>query len=120
MKSIAAQLSIRESTVKDAVEVFKLAQVENFIQGRRISEVAAVSLYVACRRNPPCRVMLIEFSDKISVRNFQSLVTSIHFFLGQRLQIGSSIQRSSKEMLSQSPVGSCHTRGLDAQICVKT
>lgn len=73
MKSIAAQLSIRESTVKDAIEVFKLAQSENFIQGRRISEVAAVSLYVSCRRNPPCKVMLIEFSDKINVRNVSSV-----------------------------------------------
>ncbi|CAG8973292.1 hypothetical protein HYALB_00000054 [Hymenoscyphus albidus] len=88
MKSLATQLKIRDTIVTDAGLVFKMAQIENFIQGRRVVEVAAVSLYVACRRcatkDAPCRVMLIDFSDKINInvfrlgRVFTDLLTSVN------------------------------------------
>lgn len=41
--------------------------MNNFIQGRRTEHVAAVCLYSACRKERPCRVMLIDFADKVQV-----------------------------------------------------
>jgi transcription factor IIIB subunit 2 len=67
MQALANQLSIQESVVSVGVQIFKLASMNNFIQGRRTDMVAAVCLYSACRKEKPCRVMLIDFADKIQV-----------------------------------------------------
>lgn len=73
MQALANQLSIQESVVGVGVQVFKLASMNNFIQGRRTDMVAAVCLYSACRKEKPCRVMLIDFADKIQVSEPQKL-----------------------------------------------
>jgi len=67
MMNYANQLSIPETTVTSGVQIFKLAAANNFIQGRRMDMVAAVCLYSACRKEKPCRVMLIDFADKVQV-----------------------------------------------------
>jgi transcription factor IIIB subunit 2 len=67
MNQLAQQLHIQESTVTHGVQILKLAVMNNFIQGRRTEMVCAVCLYTACRMTQPCRVMLIDFADKISV-----------------------------------------------------
>ena len=67
MTAMAAQLKILEHAVLSGVQIYKLAQNMNFIQGRRIDMVAAVCLYSACRKEKPCNVMLIDFADKIKV-----------------------------------------------------
>ena len=51
--------------------IYSLAASANFIQGRRIRSVAAVSLYVACRaqrEEEPNMYMLIDFADVFDVR----------------------------------------------------
>jgi len=69
MQGLANQLGIIESTVVSGVQIFKIAAMNNFIQGRRIDMVAAVCLYTACRKEKPCQVMLIDIADKLQVRS---------------------------------------------------
>lgn len=67
MQSLSAQLGIVDNTMTTGVQIFKLAAMNNFIQGRRMEVVSAVCLYSACRKNQPCKVMLIDFADKVQV-----------------------------------------------------
>ena len=53
--------------MKAAGQVFKLAVGLNFIQGRRTKTVAAVCLYIACRRQDGNTTMLIDFADVLMV-----------------------------------------------------
>ncbi|KAL1960923.1 hypothetical protein VTO42DRAFT_5907 [Malbranchea cinnamomea] len=64
-------LNIPESAQKAAGQVFKLAVGLNFIQGRRTKTVAAVCLYVACRRQDGNTVMLIDFADVLMINVFK-------------------------------------------------
>lgn len=64
---LSRALNIPESAQKAAGQVFKLAVGLNFIQGRRTKTVAAVALYIACRRQQGNTVMLIDFSDVLTV-----------------------------------------------------
>lgn len=64
---MARALIIPESASKAAGQVFKLAVGLNFIQGRRTKTVAAVCLYIACRRQDGNTVMLIDFADVLMV-----------------------------------------------------
>ncbi|KAJ8071015.1 hypothetical protein OCU04_001366 [Sclerotinia nivalis] len=70
MQALANQLGISENVVGVGHQIFKLASMNNFIQGRRTDLVAAVCLYSACRKEKPCRVMLIDFADKSQVNVF--------------------------------------------------
>lgn len=65
------RLNIPESASKAAGQVFKLAAGLNFIQGRRIKTVAAVCLYIACRRQAGNTVMLIDFADILMINVFK-------------------------------------------------
>ena len=67
---LSRALNIPESAQKAAGQVFKLAVGLNFIQGRRTKTVAAVALYIACRRQQGNTVMLIDFSDVLMVCRF--------------------------------------------------
>jgi transcription initiation factor TFIIIB Brf1 subunit/transcription initiation factor TFIIB len=67
MMALANQLRIPEQTVNNAIQIFKLAAMTNFIQGRRMDMVASVCLYSAARKEKPCNVMLIDFADKVQV-----------------------------------------------------
>lgn len=67
INSFARNLHIAESASKAAGQVFKLAVGLNFIQGRRTKTVAAVCLYIACRRQDGNTVMLIDFADELMV-----------------------------------------------------
>ena len=68
---LSRALIIPESATKAASQVFKLAVGLNFIQGRRIKTVAAVSLYIACRRQDGNTVMLIDFADVLMINVFK-------------------------------------------------
>ncbi|KAJ5924712.1 hypothetical protein N7466_008899 [Penicillium verhagenii] len=68
---LARPLNIPESATKAAGQVFKLAVGLNFIQGRRTKTVAAVCLYIACRRQEGNTVMLIDFADILMVNVFK-------------------------------------------------
>ncbi|KMU82743.1 transcription factor tfiiib complex subunit brf1 [Coccidioides immitis H538.4] len=73
---LSRALNIPESASKAAGQVFKLAVGLNFIQGRRTKTVAAICLYVACRRQDGNTIMLIDFADVLmimsSTRRLQS------------------------------------------------
>ena len=56
-----------ERLTGSGMQVFKLAASLNFIQGRTISTVAAVSLYIACRAAKGSSHMLIDFADILQV-----------------------------------------------------
>ena len=67
INQLSRALMIPESAMKAAGQVFKLAVGLNFIQGRRTKTVAAVALYIACRRQDGNTVMLIDFADVLMV-----------------------------------------------------
>jgi transcription factor IIIB subunit 2 len=71
IQQLSRTLNIPESATKAAGQVFKLAVGLNFIQGRRTRTVAAVSLYVACRRQNGNTVMLIDFADVLMINVFK-------------------------------------------------
>lgn len=68
IQGFANQLrNISENVVQQGVQIFKIAAMNNFIQGRRVDAVAAVCLYSACRKEQPCTIMLIDFADLVQV-----------------------------------------------------
>ncbi|PVH78317.1 hypothetical protein DL98DRAFT_516813 [Cadophora sp. DSE1049] len=71
MQSMGAQLLVNDSTIQAGMQIFKLAAMSNFIQGRRMDMVAAVCLYSACRKTTPCKVMLIDFADLVQANVFK-------------------------------------------------
>lgn len=71
MQGFAHEHKIPESVLNSGVQIFKLAAMNNFIQGRRMNTVAAVCLYTAARKERPCRVMLIDFADSCGVNVFK-------------------------------------------------
>ncbi|KAL3455283.1 putative transcription factor TFIIIB complex subunit Brf1 [Aspergillus heterothallicus] len=71
INQLARALIIPESASKAAGQVFKLAVGLNFIQGRRTKTVAAVCLYIACRRQDGNTVMLIDFADVLMINVFK-------------------------------------------------
>ncbi|KAJ5155863.1 hypothetical protein N7492_008666 [Penicillium capsulatum] len=71
MTQLSRALTIPESATKAAGQVFKLAVGLNFIQGRRTKTVAAVCLYIACRRQDGNTVMLIDFADVLMINVFK-------------------------------------------------
>ncbi|EFQ98588.1 transcription factor TFIIIB complex subunit brf1 [Nannizzia gypsea CBS 118893] len=68
---LSRALNIPESASKAGGQVFKLAVGLNFIQGRRTKTVAAVALYIACRRQDGNTVMLIDFADVLMINVFK-------------------------------------------------
>lgn len=72
---LAGALNIPQSISDAGNQIFKLAVANNFIQGRRTKSVAAVCLYIACRRQESNQHMLIDFSDILMVRS------ESHFYL---------------------------------------
>ncbi|WEW54964.1 transcription factor TFIIIB subunit brf1 [Emydomyces testavorans] len=68
---LSRALNVPESASKAAGQVFKLAVGLNFIQGRRTKTVAAICLYVACRRQDGNTVMLIDLADVLMINVFK-------------------------------------------------
>ena len=71
LQGYAEQLRLSQATVDSAVQCFKLASINNFVQGRTMRSVTAVCLYTACRNETPCRIMLIDLADLIQVNVFK-------------------------------------------------
>jgi len=65
MNNLRHQFDLSDDHVRGGMAIFKLASANNFVQGRRIDMVAASCLYTFCRTVKPCKVMLIDFADKI-------------------------------------------------------
>ncbi|KAI2792842.1 Transcription factor IIIB 70 kDa subunit [Penicillium oxalicum] len=105
---LARSLNIPESASKAAGQVFKLAVGLNFIQGRRTKHVAAVALYIACRRQDGNTAMLIDFADVLMVnvfklgRTYKALLDELRLggnvFLMNPIDPGSLIYRFAKQL----------------------
>lgn len=65
-------LSLPDTTFDAAFALYKWAlNDKNFIQGRRIREVASVCLYVICRREKAQKMLLIDFAELLKVNVFK-------------------------------------------------
>lgn len=71
INQIGVALNMGERLTGSGMQVFKLAANLNFIQGRTIRSVAAVSLYIACRTMKGSTHMLIDFSDILQVSHLR-------------------------------------------------
>ncbi|KAI9821389.1 MAG: transcription factor TFIIIB subunit brf1 [Thelocarpon impressellum] len=71
INQIAAALQITQPLADRAFQIYKLAVFYNFVQGRRIRNVAAVALYMTCRKEKNNSMMLIDFSDVLNVNVFK-------------------------------------------------
>ena len=65
IQALGASLNQREAVIEQAFMWYKLAMNHRFIQGRRMRNVAAVSIYMAARRQPENTLMLIDLAEKI-------------------------------------------------------
>lgn len=67
IRQVADGLRLTDTHKARALSLYTLATGINFIQGREITSVAAVCLYIACRMDNQNRMMLIDFSDALQV-----------------------------------------------------
>ncbi|CAO2647688.1 Nn.00g086100.m01.CDS01 [Neocucurbitaria sp. VM-36] len=65
IEALAHSLQVRQAVIDQAVGWYKLAMNHNFIQGRRMRNVAAVAIYMAARRQPENTLMLMDLAEKI-------------------------------------------------------
>ncbi|BCR84799.1 transcription factor TFIIIB subunit BRF1 [Aspergillus chevalieri] len=89
INQLSRALIIPESAAKAAGQVFKLAVGLNFIQGRRTKTVAAVCLYIACRRQDGNTTMLIDFADVLMINVFK--LGRTYKALLEELRIGGNV-----------------------------
>ena len=59
MSQFAYQLQIPPHVAEKAYQLYKFASNSNFIQGRRKTNVAAICVYAACRKEENNKVMLM-------------------------------------------------------------
>ncbi|KAF2191346.1 hypothetical protein K469DRAFT_558119 [Zopfia rhizophila CBS 207.26] len=67
IRKLAGALNLPQIVEDQAFGFYKLALNHNFVQGRRIRNVAAVSIYMACRRRAENTVLLMDLAEKIQV-----------------------------------------------------
>jgi transcription factor IIIB subunit 2 len=67
IQKLSHALKIRQAVEDQAIGWYKLASNHNFVQGRRIRNVAAVALYMASRRQPENTLMLMDLAEKVQV-----------------------------------------------------
>ncbi|KAK4213692.1 transcription factor iiib-like protein [Rhypophila decipiens] len=84
LNQFAQQLRLSQNLADTAHRFYRVASNNNFIQGRRKNNVAAICLYAACRKDNLNKVMLIDLAD---------IIKTDVFLLG----------RSYKEFLNQFP-----------------
>lgn len=83
IRKIAVALKIPEYIADAAGAWFRLALVNNFVQGRRSQNVLAACLYVACRKEKTHH-MLIDFSSRLQISvyslgaTFLKMVKTLH------------------------------------------
>lgn len=70
MEGFAVQLNINPAIVGVAQAIYRSAVNMNFVQGRGIQKVVVVCLYAACRKETPCKIMLIDLADLIKADVF--------------------------------------------------
>jgi transcription factor IIIB 90 kDa subunit len=71
INNLVAALRLSGTQRDRAYLMWTLAMNQNFIQGRVTKQVAAVCLYIACRHDTECRLMLVDFSDLLEMNVFK-------------------------------------------------
>lgn len=66
IRKLANALKLHDQYVSMAERYFNLALVHKFTRGRRLANVAAACMYIACRYEKTSH-MLIDFSDALQV-----------------------------------------------------
>ncbi|CAG8489515.1 8691_t:CDS:10, partial [Racocetra fulgida] len=85
-QTLATALRLSDHLMEAAQRYFNLAITNNFIQGRKTQHVIAACLYIVCRTEKTCH-MLIDFSDILQVNvftlgsTFLKLVNTLHLVL---------------------------------------
>lgn len=69
VQEIGSQLELGGRIIDAGQRYYKLAVYYNFVQGRSIQVVAAVCLYIACRKEET-PYLLIDFSDILKVNMY--------------------------------------------------
>lgn len=54
---------IPQHAIDSAINIFKLAMDQHWLQGRGIDKVAPMCLFAACRKEERCKVMLMDFAE---------------------------------------------------------
>jgi transcription factor IIIB subunit 2 len=67
IRKLCASLHLRAAIEDQAFSWYKLALALTFVQGRRIRNVAAVSIYFASRRLPENTLLLMDLAEKIHI-----------------------------------------------------
>lgn len=86
IRNVAAALKIPEYILEAAIQWFQLALNYNFVQGRRLQNVVAACLYVACRKEKTHH-MLIDFLLRLQIlvfsvgATFLKMVKALHITL---------------------------------------
>ncbi|KAF0419075.1 transcription factor TFIIIB complex subunit brf1 [Gigaspora margarita] len=86
IQALATALRLSDHLMEAAQRYFNLAITNNFIQGRKTQHVIAACLYIVCRTEKTCH-MLIDFSDILQVNvftlgsTFLKLVNTLHLVL---------------------------------------
>lgn len=70
MDGFVVQLNISPQLASIGAQIYRSAVSMNFVQGRGIQKVVVVCLYAACRKETPCKVMLIDLADLIKADVF--------------------------------------------------
>jgi transcription factor IIIB subunit 2 len=63
MQQYAHRLNLAPSVVEGGFRLYRMAAMNNFVQGRRITNVVAMCLFAACRKDKVTKVMLIDLAD---------------------------------------------------------
>lgn len=71
LRSLCPQLHVPSNVEDVAFNLWRLAAIHNFIQGRRTTEVAGVCLYAACRRDKNNTVLLMDISEVLHINVFR-------------------------------------------------
>lgn len=63
MQQYAHRLNVPPSVAETGFRLYRMASMNNFVQGRRITSVVAMCLFAACRKEGIHKVMLIDLAD---------------------------------------------------------
>jgi transcription factor IIIB subunit 2 len=67
IESVGGSLNLPQTIRDQALRWYKLAMNYNFIQGRSMQNVAAVTLYMAARRQPENTLMMMDLAEKVQI-----------------------------------------------------
>lgn len=63
MQQYVHRLNLSPALAESGFRLYRMAAMNNFVQGRKITNVVAMCLYAACRKEQNCKIMLIDLAD---------------------------------------------------------